>query len=399
MKTKIILPFLLLVLNVYSQDLPEKKTKHSTNINLQVAYRIGSNNAEILYESDVASEVLPKKDKTYHKLTVQGTSGLNGKVGVTSSETMRYLAQDNSAFTDFQQNETMLFLMGEPVPGAEVYIELEPDDEPLVNLGSGSGSFEDWVIIEQPSDTLPRVLEMTVMLTKESFPLIQGLGSSYVGSGIYIFGVETSFNSKRYFNEFAVVVNEPTADIAYFSGPFSQSLSNIEDNGRRINPNEQIRVNLGAKVYLVNSFTRVNNYDINNDRINRMLSGSGIGGSKTAKNPLKQSNIRVEPVPGAKISIALEANNEQIANVITDINGEFVFSIVNPPAVGNFVFNIIPTKAFALQHNLSLTNRIKVKAELRPLKNGIFKGILNWIEDENKAQNKGAFAVSGKNST
>lgn len=103
-------------------------------------------------------------------------------------------------------------------------------------------------------------------------------------------------------------------------------------------------------------------------------------------------------MPGAEVYIVGE-DNEQIANVTTDQNGEFFFSMSNPPTVGNFVFIITPTKAFALHHKLSLTNKIRLEAELRPTKSGVFRGVLYWIEDENKAENKGAFAVSGKNST
>lgn len=126
---------------------------------------------------------------------------------------------------------------------------------------------------------------------------------------------------------------------------------------------------------IVSVSTSVNNYGINDDGI------KALG----------------EPVPGAEIYVELEPDDEPIANVTSDQNGEFYFTTTNPPSVGNFVFIITPSKAFALKHKLSLTKKIKMRGELELMNDGVFRGVLLWVED--KAENKGAFAVSMKKST
>ncbi|MBM4172513.1 MAG: carboxypeptidase regulatory-like domain-containing protein [Ignavibacteria bacterium] len=118
-----------------------------------------------------------------------------------------------------------------------------------------------------------------------------------------------------------------------------------------------------------------------------------------------------EPVPGAEITIELEPDDEPIANVTTDPNGEFeiVFSntsnnlpnIANLPSLGTFVFTIKPSKSFALKHKFDLQGSKKIKVKFKKengkrLKNGIvFRYVLTWKSDA-KAENKGTFAVSGK---
>ncbi|MCX7876996.1 MAG: hypothetical protein N2321_12640 [Melioribacteraceae bacterium] len=129
-----------------------------------------------------------------------------------------------------------------------------------------------------------------------------------------------------------------------------------------------------------------------------------------------QSKAMGEPVPGAEIYIELEPDDEPIANITTDQNGEFeiVFSnggnnlpnINNLPSIGTFVFTIKPPKSFAIKYNIvdKKFQKAKVKFDKnkdgKVLKNGniVLRYVLTWLVDQ-KAQNKGSFAVSGKSST
>ena len=129
-----------------------------------------------------------------------------------------------------------------------------------------------------------------------------------------------------------------------------------------------------------------------------------------------QTKAMGEPVPGAEVYIELEPDNDPIANVTTNENGEFeiVFSnsgdslpnIGNLPSIGTFNFTIKPPKSFAIKKSLvdKKLQKRKVKYEKRKdviiLKNGnlVLKYILTWVVNS-RAENKGAFAVSGKNST
>jgi uncharacterized GH25 family protein len=106
-----------------------------------------------------------------------------------------------------------------------------------------------------------------------------------------------------------------------------------------------------------------------------------------------------EPVPGAEVYIELEPDDQPIANVTTDQNGEFSFTtnnIPNFPKNGKFIFIITPTKQFALKNKLT-SNKEKVEVPFNTLKNVRtfnYKIILN--SPGAKAQGKGSFAVSGK---
>jgi hypothetical protein len=132
---------------------------------------------------------------------------------------------------------------------------------------------------------------------------------------------------------------------------------------------------------LARTFTSVNNYGINDDGIK--LTG--------------------EPVPAAEIYIVLEAElgGEPIANVITDENGEFTFETVNIPNFpthGTLILTITPSKAFARGKNLPI-KKDKIRVRFNKAEEETFRFTLFWYEIESKTQNKGCFAVSGKNST
>jgi len=110
-----------------------------------------------------------------------------------------------------------------------------------------------------------------------------------------------------------------------------------------------------------------------------------------------------EPVPGAEVYIELEPDDEPIANVITNNDGEFMFAIPEGmilPKTGFFSITITPpknlkgAKAKKLVGMQKQTIRLAFKKKDGPK----FKYILSW-EVNSKAENKGSFAVSGKNST
>ncbi len=107
-----------------------------------------------------------------------------------------------------------------------------------------------------------------------------------------------------------------------------------------------------------------------------------------------------EPVPGAEIYVELEPDDEPIANVITNDEGEFSFVIPpNLPASGNFVFVIQVTKPLARKYKLNPDEKIRIRVPFQKPSRKIttMKYQLIWRKD--RAENKGAFAVSGKNST
>jgi hypothetical protein len=128
-----------------------------------------------------------------------------------------------------------------------------------------------------------------------------------------------------------------------------------------------------------------------------------------------QAKAMGEPVPGAEIYIELEPDDEPIANVTTNENGEFeiIFSntgdnlpnIGNLPSIGIFVFTIKPSKYFSSKHNIDTNKLEKIRVKFNKSKGKlgkkgelIFKYEVRW-DPPTKTSNKGAFAVSGKNST
>jgi hypothetical protein len=105
-----------------------------------------------------------------------------------------------------------------------------------------------------------------------------------------------------------------------------------------------------------------------------------------------------EPVPGAKIYVELDPNDEPFAKVVTDSKGEFSVSIskwgkdVSIPATATFTFEIkkLPSKYSVL------ANKVKTTLDTNGKSRFHFK---LTFEPPTKAQNKGCFAVSGKSST
>ena len=81
-----------------------------------------------------------------------------------------------------------------------------------------------------------------------------------------------------------------------------------------------------------------------------------------------------EPVPGAEIYIELEPDDEPIANVITNEEGEFEITIPNNgqfiPDAGNFIFTIKPPKKFASENNLAEKKLQKIKIKFNKANDG-----------------------------
>jgi hypothetical protein len=175
---------------------------------------------------------------------------------------------------------------GEPVPGAEIYVELEPDDEPIIPVDNGEGDFTFTglepgtysVIVSLPSISMlsvytnekaneyPKIKESGYYHKKNQYFLSKNkslffiqlkdfksidLKSINVASKqikgkdsknktcILKFNASAK-NSKIVFNLKTITPEEYNGQItdACAGGPFSQSLSNIEDNGRKpTNPN------------------------------------------------------------------------------------------------------------------------------------------------------------------
>lgn len=110
-----------------------------------------------------------------------------------------------------------------------------------------------------------------------------------------------------------------------------------------------------------------------------------------------------EPVPGAEVYIELEPDDEPIANVTTNNDGEIMFTFPddrNIPKSGIFSITIIPPKKVKSSKRAILTGMKKqtIQVPFQRKDGPKFKYIVTW-EPTSRAENKGAFAVSGKNST
>jgi hypothetical protein len=129
------------------------------------------------------------------------------------------------------------------------------------------------------------------------------------------------------------------------------------------------------------TFTSVNSYGFKNDGI----------------------KLVGESVPGAEVIIKLDSGGKSIANVITGEKGEFFFEaseIPNFPNQGVLILSITPSKEFCANKKKPLKTEI-IKVKFISSKDKYFSFILFWLPDDVslQAENKGAFAVSGKNST
>ncbi|MBA4408689.1 MAG: carboxypeptidase-like regulatory domain-containing protein [Bacteroidota bacterium] len=109
-----------------------------------------------------------------------------------------------------------------------------------------------------------------------------------------------------------------------------------------------------------------------------------------------------ESVPGAEIYVELEPDDEPIANVQTNSEGEFVFSFPEGkpiPAKGTFKITISPPKNLNKSQGTKLIGFEKQTIKIQfSIKDGPkFKYKLSSDENLKSKSNRGGFAVSGRN--
>jgi len=246
-----------------NKTLPKSNTGRGVIVGKEgVAYKFGNKKIEVIYESNGPASG-NSIQKTMKRLSVKGAVPVNGlgiSPGVPKVPSLPADANINPG-----ENNQLSYLYGEPVPGAEILIEQEPSDLPVqkrvpVRL---TNTLQTLSVTSSPSSE-PKKLNIFVKLNESCFPRILSGKNMLVSNGIYLFGIETTFNGVKYLNQFIVVIYESASTLNCTSGPFSQSLSNIEDNGKLIDPAFQNNIEVGARILLINSFTNVNGLDVNN---------------------------------------------------------------------------------------------------------------------------------------
>ncbi len=166
-------------------------------------------------------------------------------------------------------NESLSFplpVVGEPVPGAEIYIELEPDDEPIINNPTGEeGEFEGVVPVSPPSTPGTSVNPVINIWITISEKIILSLNKMPKPFGKYTFTVTTISGNLKTARTFVVDVKDNAAlkSLAKSkNGPFKQTLPKISaDQFAAVKG----KVKVPIKVYL--NLTSVNNYGVNDDGI------------------------------------------------------------------------------------------------------------------------------------
>lgn len=317
---------------------------------VEAGYTIPLGNNEFSYTSRNLTNVVDSRGNVDIKTL------LNSKEIITTGKALPAFANVGAGleiklFTTTQRgagnnygiNDDGIKRTGEPVPGAEIYVELENDDKPLMkgktdHIGTYHFKNLEYGKYKLTCVVPPEEIAKNAELTK--------------GKKLYVNFIVEGDKSP-------ITFGSKTGKLPLL---FESPEFNIKNTGKNL------------KVHVV---THINNYGINDDGI----------------------KATGEPVPGAEVYIELETDDDPIANITTDENGDFVFTMENPPVTGNFVFTILPPKSFALKHKLSLATKPKVKARLVLNSDGKFRGKVKWFEIKLKAENRGAFAVSGKNST
>jgi hypothetical protein len=219
------------------------------------AYKIGTKPIEVFYESTgLTSDFTMARQKT-NGLSMEGSTGISGVSAIPPANEKKItpaLVAENR-----DKGNSSFFLTGEPVPGAEIYVELEQDKVQKKIPFSAPNPLQRKILLAAGTDN-PGKIGISVKLSDSCFPWFIQNGKKMISSGIYVFGLETTINKVKNFNEFVVVIHEPVQSfLADMPGPFSQSLSNIEDNGKLVNPASSKELEIEAKVFLVNSFTNV----------------------------------------------------------------------------------------------------------------------------------------------
>lgn len=182
-----------------------------------------------------------------------------------------------TTFFNLQAREPLpSFLAGEPVPGAEIYVELEPDDEPIFNDPTNEeGEVIFSVLISPPEiPTLP-VIPVINVYVDLNYEIITDLNKILLEKspvrknsqpfGKYNFVLTTSVEKQKIEKKFVVDIkdNEALKSLSKSkSGPFKITLPKITP--------EQFKASRGkvkVPVTLNLTLASVNNYGINDDGI------------------------------------------------------------------------------------------------------------------------------------
>jgi hypothetical protein len=116
---------------------------------------------------------------------------------------------------------------GEPIPGAEIYVELEPDDEPICN-GETNGEGEYSISSVLPSSTGPSITGIRVSLTIpiKAWDLLGKKLNKGGLPGTYVFTLTVKVNNKTYQQKFSAVRNDPKF-LDVYSCNLSQKIPNM----------------------------------------------------------------------------------------------------------------------------------------------------------------------------
>ncbi|GAB1473198.1 hypothetical protein MASR2M69_06390 [Bacteroidota bacterium] len=182
-----------------------------------------------------------------------------------------------TTFFNLQAREPLpSFLAGEPVPGAEIYVELEPDDEPIFNDPTNEeGEVIFSVLISPPEIPNLPVIPVINVYVDLNYEIITDLNKILLEKspvrknsqpfGKYNFVLTTSVEKQKIEKKFVVDIkdNEALKSLSKSkSGPFKITLPKITP--------EQFKASRGkvkVPVTLNLTLASVNNYGINDDGI------------------------------------------------------------------------------------------------------------------------------------
>ncbi len=182
-----------------------------------------------------------------------------------------------TTFFNLQAREPLpSFLAGEPVPGGEIYIELEPDDEPICNdTTNDEGDVSFYAIISPPEIPNIPVLPVISVYVTLNDKIITDLNKILLEKspvrknsqpfGKYNFVLTTSVEKQKIEKKFVVDIkdNEALKSLSKSkSGPFKITLPKITP--------EQFKASRGkvkVPVTLNLTLASFNNYGINDDGI------------------------------------------------------------------------------------------------------------------------------------
>ena len=123
--------------------------------------------------------------------------------------------------------------VGEPVPGAEVFVELEPDDAPVAHFVTNAAGVVTGEITLKAPVRKNTILKISIKYPKGVWkPLATKFNKASL-VGTYSFRRTLKVGGKSLEGKMTTQISTPEdtqAKSAVASGPYSESLSNIEDN-------------------------------------------------------------------------------------------------------------------------------------------------------------------------